>query len=313
LRGAPALIALDWGTSNLRARLLGAEGRELEGRSALGGIMAVPQGGFECVLRELCADWIDGLGVPLMASGMIGSRQGWVEAPYLPCPAALPEVASRLTRVSLKGGAVLHIVPGLSCVGLDGVTDVMRGEETQLWGAGLSEGEVAVLPGTHSKWAWMGEGARVERFRTYMTGELYALATQHSILGRLMVSGHESPEDFLSGVRLGLAEHAHATHALFAARTAGLTGQVSAQGLPDYLSGLLIGLEMGSARAAGALPRDGVTLIGEESLCSRYARALNCAGVASTLAAGEVTTRGQWRVAQASGLLKLARQEVEGR
>ncbi|MEN9627252.1 MAG: hypothetical protein RJA10_479, partial [Pseudomonadota bacterium] len=224
------LIALDWGTSNLRARRLGAGGQLLDERSAPVGVMAVPERRFEDALRALCGDWIGA--APLVASGMVGSRQGWVEAPYLPCPASLQAAAAQLTAVPLLGGAVLHIVPGLVCTGPDGQADVMRGEETQLWGAGLADGSCCLLPGTHSKWAWVGADGTIERFQTGMTGELYAVLVQHSILGRLMQPGTAAPAAFADGARLGLAEHAHLSHLVFAARTAGLMGARRADELP---------------------------------------------------------------------------------
>lgn len=302
----PRLLALDWGTSNLRASLLGAGGRLLERRAAPGGIMAVPERRFEAALRALCGDWLDAHRCPVIASGMIGSRQGWQEAPYVACPATLAQAAAQLARVPLQGGGVLHIVPGLSCLGSDGVDDVMRGEETQLWGAELPAGTCAVLPGTHAKWAWAGEGGRIERFQTWLTGELFGLWTKHGILGRLMEFGHASPEDYARGVRLGLAEHASAHHVVFAARTAGLMGRVSPRGLPDYLSGLLIGIEIGAATrgAPAAAPASApLVLIGDDELCRRYETALAIAGLRSTRAGEEVTLQGQWRVAVAVGLV----------
>lgn len=298
---AVSLIALDWGTSNLRASLLGPGGALLDRRSAAGGVMAVPERRFEAALRALCGDWIDAHRCPLVASGMVGSRQGWVEAPYLSCPATLASAAARLVPVPLADGARLHIVPGLCCTGPDGQADVMRGEETQLWGADLAAGEVCVLPGTHSKWAWAGADGAVDRFQTYMTGELYAVLVQHSILGRLMQAGDARPEAFDDGVRLGLAEHAHLTHLLFAARTAGLMAARTADELPDFLSGLLVGAEIGSARRRGVPAA--VVLLGDAALCARYARALQLAGLAVRLAPADATTLGQWRVAAAAGLV----------
>ncbi len=295
------LIALDWGTSNLRASLLGAGGRLLDTRSAAVGVMAVPERRFEAALRALCADWMAEPALPLVASGMVGSRQGWVEAPYLDCPAPLAAVAAQAVAVPLQTGGRLHIVPGLRCTGPDGQADVMRGEETQLWGADLAAGDCCVLPGTHSKWAWTGTGGSVERFQTYMTGELYALLLQHSILGRLMQPGSACPVALADGVRLGLAEHAHLSHLIFAARTAGLMATRAADELPDFLSGLLIGAEIGSARLRGAPDR--VTLLGEDTLVERYAVALQLAGIGARLAPADATVRGQWRVAVAAGLV----------
>lgn len=306
---APALIVIDWGTSNLRASLLDASGQTLQARSAPGGVMAVPDRAFAAALVRLCQDWLEADPLPVIASGMIGSRQGWQEAPYLDCPADLPAAARTLTRVAMQtpSGAqrAVHIVPGLRSLHDDGAFDVMRGEETQIWGAALPDGQCCVLPGTHSKWAWTGAAGRVARFRTYLTGELYGLLTQHGILGRLMTFGQPAPQAFEDGVRRGLAGHHQATHILFAARTAGLMGLIEAQGLPDYLSGMLIGVEIASAREAGgpAALEGGVTLIGDDGLCDRYALALALAGISSRRAPDDATTQGQWRVAQAAGLL----------
>jgi 2-dehydro-3-deoxygalactonokinase len=295
------LIALDWGTSNLRASLLGDGGAVIESRAAAGGVMAVPERRFAEALNALCGDWIDRHACPVIASGMVGSRQGWQEAPYVECPAGLVQAAGHLTRIELTARVALHIVPGLRCTGADGQDDVMRGEETQLWGAALAAGSCCVLPGTHSKWAWSGDNNAVSRFQTYMTGELYGLLTQHGILGRLMQFGHTRPEAFARGVALGLAEHARVTHAIFAARTAGLMNRLEPDGLPDFLSGILIGAEIGGAVQGGTPQR--VTLLGDDGLCQRYEAALALAGIATDRAPADATTRGQWRVAVQAGLV----------
>ncbi len=304
----PRCIALDWGTSNLRASLLGDGGSVLASRSAPGGVMAIVERRFEAALMALAGDWIAAHRCPLVASGMVGSRQGWQEAPYLPCPAALEAAALQLTAVALAAGPTLHIAPGLRCQGSDGQFDVMRGEETQLWGAGLAPGACCLLPGTHSKWAWMGDRPdEVRAFRTYLTGELYAVLSQHSILGRGMEfdaavpEAFEASESYLEGVRLGLAEHAQATHVIFAARTAGLMNRYPPAALPDFLSGLLIGIEIGSATRDGA--PEVVTVLGDAALAERYEVALREAGLVTTRAAADATTRGQWRLAQAAGLV----------
>ena len=296
------LLAIDWGTSNLRASLLGDGGAVLESRAAAGGVMAVPERRFAAALNALCGDWIEQHACPAIASGMVGSRQGWQEAPYVECPASLAQLAAQLTCIALTPRVALHIVPGLRCTGRDGSDDVMRGEETQLWGAALAANSCCVLPGTHSKWAWAGVAGEISGFQTFMTGELYALLTQHGILGRLMQFGHARPQAFADGVRLGLTEHASATHAIFAARTAGLMNRIEPEGLPDFLSGILIGIEIGGSLRLGA-PRC-VTLLGDDALCRRYEAALALAGVASARAAEDATTRGQWRVAVQAGLVQ---------
>ncbi len=295
------MIALDWGTSNLRASLLGDGGVVLESRAAAVGVMAVPERRFAEALNALCGDWIDRHACPAIASGMVGSRQGWQEAPYVECLATLAQVAAQLTRIELTPRVTLYIVPGLCCIGADGRDDVMRGEETQVWGAALSAGACCVLPGTHSKWVWAGDAGDISAFQTFMTGELYALLTQHGILGRLMQFGHVRPDAFAQGVSLGLAEHASATHAIFAARTAGLMHRIDPEGLPDFLSGILIGIEIGGATRRSKLQR--VTLLGDDALCRRYEVALAQASIATARAPDDATTRGQWRVATQAGLL----------
>ncbi len=303
-----ALIALDWGTSNLRACLLGADGRALEHRSAPGGVMAVVNGAFEQVLRDLCGDWLAHNDCALIASGMVGSRQGWKEAPYLDCPAGISTAARQLTTVpvTLANGArrVLHIAPGLRFQEKNGAFDVMRGEETQIWGAHLAPGSRCILPGTHSKWAWMGSEGEVLQFQTWMTGELFGLHTKHGLLGRLMQQGQERMEDFRNGVKLGLVSAGKANHVVFAARTAGLMGQVAPEGLPDYLSGILIGLEVASATAEddSASRNQAITLIGDDGLCERYGVALELAGLAWQRSPPDATTHGQWLIAKAAGL-----------
>jgi 2-dehydro-3-deoxygalactonokinase len=256
-------------------------------------------------LLALCGPWLAAHEVAVIASGMVGSRQGWKEAPYLPCPARLHEAAHALTRVEIEGasGACVHIVPGLRCQDASGQADVMRGEETQLWGAHLPAHSVCVLPGTHSKWAWLGDDGQVQAFKTYMTGELFGLLTQHGILGRLMTFVPGAPLDraaFDAGVALGRKGHADLAHTLFAARTAGLMGQWEAQRLPDFLSGILLGSEIASALVGS--PLKAVSLLGDEPLCQRYAAAFGQFGIACQSVAEEATTRGQWLIARAAGL-----------
>lgn len=295
------LIALDWGTSNLRAALLGPAGRVLAERSAAAGVMQLPERGFEAALRRLCGDWMADARLPLLASGMVGSRQGWAEAAYLELPATAADAAARLLPVGLAQGGRLHIVPGLCRRGGGG--DVMRGEETQLWGAALPAGACCVLPGTHSKWAWIGEGGAIGHFATCITGELYALLMQHSILGRLLpATPPRRPQAFEQGVRQALADPARLVQCLFGVRAGVLLDELAADDGADRLSGLLIGAELAAARADG-LP-DTVWLLGEPALVERYEQALAVAGVAARRVDAGATQRGQWRLACAAGLVQ---------
>jgi 2-dehydro-3-deoxygalactonokinase len=298
------LIGLDWGTSSLRAYLLGENGACLDQASGAFGVLNVADAGFDAVYLRLCAGWQSECGpLPVVASGMIGSRQGWLEVPYVPCPATAAQIAARLTSVQASDGARIHIVPGLSCRNAQGVPDVMRGEETQLLGTiDSGGGALWVLPGTHSKWV-RSAGNRIEGFATYMTGELYALLRAHSILGRLLPAAPpDDPAAFQRGVRYGLNADADLPRKLFSVRSLGLFGEVPAGGLADYLSGLLLGAELRDALAQWPAPA-AIGLIGEPALCERYRQALEIAGVRARAAPADATPRGLWRVAAGAGLV----------
>lgn len=255
------MIAIDWGTTSFRAYRLDSSGTVVERKTAPKGILAVPPGGFAAVLETELGDWVGE--PPIVMSGMVGSRQGWVEAPYVPCPAGLDEIARAMREVR-KG---VWIVPGVSCRGA--VPDVMRGEEVQVLGAG-AEGLVC-LPGTHSKWVEVKAG-RIERFSTHMTGELYAVLRQHSILGRMMEEGERDARAFREGVaRAG--ESGGLLHHLFGVRTRGLMGELGPAASASYLSGLLIGHEMRS------FPARRFSLIGEPALTRLYQEAAAALGI----------------------------------
>ena len=297
------LIAIDWGTSSARAYALGGHGNVVSVHSAPLGVQRVIGGGFADALNVLCGGEVPD-DVPLIASGMIGSRQGWVEAPYCKCPAGFDAIAASLMGVP---GTRLSIVPGLMCQDSDEVPDVIRGEETQVFGALLERigaRQVVVLPGTHSKWVIAGpEG--VEAFATFMTGELYAVLREHSILGRLALTGVDDAA-LDRGVRHSLRHDAALTHDLFSARTLALTEALAPTGVDDYLSGLLLGTEIAAARAWLArqgLARATVMLLGDAPLLLRYRRALALAEIDAVLGPSDAAARGLWRIAVHAGML----------
>lgn len=282
-----SLIAIDWGTSSLRAARIAADGTVLEERASQRGILSVPAGGFPAVLQETCGDWLAVDGALCLVSGMAGSKQGWREAPYCACPAGFEEVARSLTW--LEPGRIA-LVPGLSCEHA-GVPDVIRGEEVQVFGAMDLLGErdgLFVLPGTHSKWVDVQAG-RIESFATFMSGECYALLRQHSILSRTLPTEDDALDEdaFLRGVR-----HARAAgsllHAAFSARTLSLFDRLPAAVMPSYLSGLVIGEEL-RARAPKA---QAVVLIGSPALTARYALALAAFGCEARPLGAQATWRG---------------------
>jgi 2-dehydro-3-deoxygalactonokinase len=305
----PALVAIDWGTSALRGWLLSADGTVLDRRTTAQGIMALAAAGFDAAYRAFTDDWRAIVpALPALASGMIGSRQGWIEAPYVECPAGFADLVDRCA-VTGAADARLAIVPGLSWRACDGMIDVMRGEEMQVFGA-LAEGAhdgLFILPGTHSKWVRVDAG-RIVAFATSMTGELFAILRGHSILGRMMPADGSMTHvagAFDAGVADGLTYGHDLPRRLFGVRTRGLFGDLDERAAPSFLSGLLIGAEIRVARMAGAVGAGATaaTLIGDPALCRRYAQALGLAGVAVRIADAEVTPRGLWRLARAAGMI----------
>ena len=296
---AAPLIALDWGTTSLRGALMAADGSVLDQVATADGIMAANGRSFPDTFAAVAGPWLAAHpGAPAIASGMVGSRQGWVEAPYASCPAGFAQLAHALvTRPA--SGTWIAFVPGLSWRD----ADVMRGEETQIMGAlaslGIAEG-VFVLPGTHSKWAVVA-GGKVTEFRTFMTGEVFATLRRHSILGRLMPADDVpfDPAAFADGCRR--AEGGAILHALFSARTEGLFARRPAEALPSYLSGLLVGEEVREALALA--PAAAVYLVGSKALAAPYGQALKLHGVACTLIGGDVAFTGLHAVARAAGLV----------
>lgn len=294
----PRLIALDWGTSSLRAYLLGAGGAVLDEFGSDQGASRLKGDEFPAAFAEATGAWRERW--PMLrslASGMVGSNVGWIEAPYVACPASVEDLAGALAEAP---GAGPLIVPGVAQC--EGLPNVMRGEETQILGVLCLHPERRAqarlaLPGTHSKWVEVRDG-RIRRFDTYMTGELFAVLKDHSILGRL--AKVEPPEEeahaaFERGVRAG----DRLAPLLFSARSLVVTGQMHADQSLDYLSGLLIGEEL---RCAGAAPD---LLVGDPGLCARYRRAMAALGLgeAPVIDAAEATTAGLFHIAEQAGLL----------
>jgi 2-dehydro-3-deoxygalactonokinase len=256
------VIAIDWGTSAFRAYRLDLHGSIMESRAAAKGILSVPAGRFPEVLEEQVGEWIAKGEAPIVMSGMVGSRQGWVEAPYVRCPAGLAEIAAAVREVRWAERRA-WIVPGLSCRDEAGVHDVIRGEEMQILGS-EEEGQIC-LPGTHSKWVVVDNG-KIVRFSTYMTGELYAVLKQYSILGRMMQEAEPDPGAFAEGVERS-GQPGGLLHHLFGVRTRGLMGELAPAASASYLSGILIGHELRAYEAKK------LCLLGAPQLAALYARA----------------------------------------
>lgn len=284
---APYLVAVDWGTTSLRGARLDDAGRVLEERSAALGILNVPNGDFAGTFAAQFGDWMTPSNALCLISGMAGSRQGWAEAPYVSCPAGPAELAEHLHWI--EAGRIA-LVPGLCDTQRD-VPDVMRGEEVQIFGAmrlsGVSDG-LFVLPGTHSKWAVV-QGGRVMVFRTYMTGEVYGLFAQHSILARTLDTQAALDEAaFLRGVDRA-AKGEGLLHNAFGVRALSLFDRLPPAPSASYLSGLLIGEELAQQKLQ---PKGEVIVIGSSALTARYALALEKRGTRVRTFGAEATWAG---------------------
>jgi len=295
------LIALDWGTSSLRAMRMSEGGEILETRRQPWGIRQLPEGGFAGAMNAITEGWP---ALTRIASGMIGSRSGWREVAYLDLPANGEKLADAL---DIRDG--LTIVPGMrNARG----PDVMRGEETQIVGL-MAQYEAAadatvLLPGTHSKWVSLRQGAVVD-FCTLMTGELFALLRNHSILaaGIDAETAAVDNEAFLDGVRQARdSGAAGAFTRLFATRAKMLDGVLKPASIPDYLSGLLIGEEFRSIQADQRMRTDKpLWLIGDAALCARYRLAATEFSIALAPAVDDTAAAGLWWLARAAGLLEV--------
>lgn len=298
----PALIGIDWGTTSFRASLIGADGGVRDRLAAPEGIMHVKGGRFEAAFSRLLAPWAGHAGLPVVASGMITSRNGWVETPYAGLPAGGAELARAIVAHRTGEGREVHFITGLAC-DADGAPDVMRGEETQVVGAlasGVADG-CLVLPGTHSKWARVS-GGRIVRFATYMTGDVFDALRRHTILKALMGEGGYHDAGFRLGVEAGLAAGSDLLHRLFHARSLPLFDRLPAEATADYLSGLLVGAEVAGG-GAGMARGDRVHIIGRDDLADRYELALEIAGFCARKTEPDSAARGHFAIARAAGLV----------
>jgi 2-dehydro-3-deoxygalactonokinase len=301
------VAAVDWGTTRMRVWLLDAGGAVLGERRSDDGMLSAAGTGFKAVLERHLAELAARPDLPVIICGMAGARQGWLEAPYAETPVALGDVLSG--AVSVPGNdRDVRIVPGIAQKLAD-APDVMRGEETQLAGiASLrSVGKhVVCMPGTHSKWVEVTDGA-VTGFGTWMTGELFSLLAQQSVLKHSVGGGalafSPRSESFASAVKLGLTKGADLTARLFGIRAGSLVSGLQPQDAAATLSGLLIGAEIGAAEwrypATGA-----VTLVGSGLMYDLYAKAFEIAEVEARPAdADEAVRAGLFEAAKSCGMV----------
>lgn len=271
-----ALAAADWGTSSFRLWLMSHDGAVLAEIRSEEGLLTTGRENFQATLERRIAEAGGSKDLPAIVCGMAGSRQGWVEAGYLHVPADLGELAANGTMVPGIARPVT-ILPGV-CVGSPDEPDVMRGEETQLYGAAFEthgEGRYC-LPGTHSKWVTM-EGTRIVGFRTFMTGELFSVISSQTILKHSVGEAAVQANDpaFINGVRDGWTNAPRLSHFLFSLRAGHLLHDRAPAESRARLSGLLIGAELAGAGITG---NDSVALVASGGLQGLYHAALTACG-----------------------------------
>jgi 2-dehydro-3-deoxygalactonokinase len=297
-----ALIGVDWGTTNFRAYLLSAEAVILASRTSARGILSVAKGAFPEVLRDEIKDWLQQYPqIPVLMSGMVGSTAGWQEAPYLCCPIDPALLSQHLYALPAMGQHAVYIVPGVRMPDQPRA-DVMRGEETQLMGVMRDAAiQCCCLPGTHSKWVAI-QDQRIQSFTTYMTGELFSLLSQHSILQQQIVEADFNEAAFLSGV--AQADNNEGLLAnCFNMRAEFLMSHLTAQDTISYLSGLLIGSELLAAKSYWQ-DQDSVALVASGPVSMRYRLALQAYSVNVVELGGEyAVTHGLVTLAQQAQLI----------
>ncbi|WMJ68237.1 2-dehydro-3-deoxygalactonokinase [Stenotrophomonas sp. 24(2023)] len=281
---ADTIIGINWGSSNLRAYLIGPDAQVLDRWETAAGVAAIGREAMIEAADRIRSRWPTARHA--YAAGMIGSSVGWIDAGYIDCPAGVADVAGRLVAARI-GTLEVDIVPGLACVRqVDAAPDVMRGEETELFGlwaqAGCADAPVVALPGTHTKWVQWHDG-RIQAFMTSMSGELFDRLASAGLLASVLDGpGHDGPA-FIEGVRTAASGTLGLGTLLFGVRARQVRGTLARDDTSAYLRGLLAGAEIADALALfPALRTHTVPLVGAAAVCQLYRTALATLGIAST-------------------------------
>lgn len=286
---AAALVGIDWGTTSFRAYLFAGDGELLDRIVRPAGILTVEDGNFAGVLHTVCEKWIkENPAIPVLMCGMIGSRHGWRDVPYVVGEVGASELASATVVVQEEPNCI-QIVPGLQATSFDGGPDVMRGEETILIGAiaaGAPQTALFCFPGTHSKWVAVKKG-QIGSFSTYLTGELFAMLKERSVLAGLIAEESNAPrvlhqQSFHQGLAMA-SDGTSLLHRLFSIRAQYLTESAPPYVVEDVVSGLLIGTELISVSLQLQQHSGKVTLLSSGTIAERYRNALSYMGHAPDL------------------------------
>lgn len=297
-------IAADWGTTNLRVWAMGCGGAVLARAESADGMSTLDRAGYEPALLALVGGWLPAAGrVAVVACGMVGSRQGWIEAPYaaVPCPVLTP--GRLVTPVLTETRLSVHVIPGLK---QEAPADVMRGEETQISGflsAQPAFDGVLCLPGTHTKWVRISAG-EVVSFQTFMTGELFALLSGQSVLRHGMVGDGWDDLAFAEGLEAAVSRPERLAARLFTLRAEGLLKGLPPAAARARLSGVLIGAELAAARPYWL--GQAVAIIGAKAVGGAYQRALALQGLEAPLSDVEAMTLSGLSAARATLLARAA-------
>ncbi len=268
----PDWIAVDWGTTNLRVWAMDTHGAVLEKRVSDAGMGGLDRDDFEPALLALVSDWLSDGPTPVICCGMVGSRLGWIEAPYRTTP-CIPVVNGDVVQVKCNDKRLsVFVVPGVK---QENPADVMRGEETQLAGYLADHSKFSgtiCLPGTHTKWVQIDNGM-IQHFKTYMTGELFALLSKKSVLKHFIQGDAWDNDAFLGALGQTLSAPAEFAGNLFRLRAESLISELDSAAARARLSGLLIGLELAASTAFWQNQQ--VVILGEKTLAKTYRLALN--------------------------------------
>ena len=292
-------IALDWGTTSFRAYHVDAHSKVINQFADAEGILSVKDGAFEAVLESHIGSWDKSL--PVIASGMITSRQGWIERPYVDCPASAADLAKAIHEHKTNSGRTIYFITGLHLKSATIGHDVMRSEEVQVFGSLDTGAHHFVTPGTHSKWIDV-TGNRITNFATYITGETFSLMRNHSILGRLMKDDADDERAFNQGVEKAFVDPAGLLHSLFSVRSLALFDALKPEQLSSYLSGIIIGTEVAHATLSNDRSARYVVLA-SPNIGMRYMRAMKIAGLDVDYGDPLSIVKGEALIAKQAGII----------
>ena len=300
----PALIGIDWGTTNRRGYLLNRNGQILESRQDGLGLSKVAGGDFGGALQKLIGDWLSRCEpLPVLMSGMVGASTGWLDAGYCSVPVGLEELSEKLASVVASEN--VWIVPGVRTIDKAKMPDVIRGEEVQSLSIGGDRHDaVVIIPGTHCKWIRI-KGQKITSFTTFLTGDLYSAILNHTVISMLRtrteIEGHEA---FCRGVEIGYSEHANLMNVLFGARTNVLFKTLMPGEVSHYTSGLLIGAEIASGISIIGSAQKSMVLLGSDSLIQRYELAFSTCGINVDIIGLEAVGSAYIEIARSAGLVR---------